>query len=91
MTSVRVPDPSSSDTSGISATDGRGRRTSITARTAASTTGTAPSSSPSGTAIAQASPSPSAHARRVTPIPSRKAGSPANRAARSRTSEAGGR
>ncbi len=89
-TLVSVPEPSSRDTSGISATDGSGRRNSTIARTAASTTGTLPSSSPSGTAIAQASPSPRTHARKVAPRPSRKTGSPANSTARASTSDAGG-
>ena len=51
---VSGPNPSSTSASGISATEGIGRRNSMTARVACRTAGTLPSTSPLGTAMATA-------------------------------------
>ena len=78
-------------TSGMSATEGIGRRNSITARTAVFRTGTLPSRMPSGTPPATAMARPMAQALMVLQRLVRKSASPARLTARPRIVEAGGR
>ncbi len=78
-------------TSGISATDGIGRRNSTTERVAASMIGTLPSSRPSGTAITAARPSPMAQASALVRACAWNRASRSSVAARPRISVAGGR
>jgi hypothetical protein len=62
-----MPLPTSTTTSGISATDGIGRRNSIVDAVSARSTGTAPMTTPTATPASTAIASPITHVRRVWP------------------------
>src|SRR5690606_20132440 len=87
---VSGPAPTRMIASGISATDGIGRRNSMIDRVTARTSGMLPSSSPSGTAMTIESPSAMAHASTVATRSSRNIWSPSSWTNRSSTVLAGG-
>jgi hypothetical protein len=74
---ARIPLPYSSTASGISATDGIGRRNSIVEAVAARSTGTEPISAPSASPAATASARPTSQVRSVWASATQNSGRPA--------------